>query len=474
MAGIGFRLQKLLSGESYSDLIRAYLYSSVISAGPMIIVIATLALVKLAFQSRLTIEECHVFLTVTVYVYAFSMVFAGPFLYVVTRYIADKYYLKQIETFTPIYLSNLEFTFAFQAPIAIFFLYPLPFPFGVKLTIFFLYLFVSAIWVAMYFLSAARNYLWIVGAFVLGGLVGFLSAFYLGRTFGFSGYLKGFTLGQGITFTILTLRVFAEFGYKFTHDYGFVIYFKKHPYLSLVGFCYYLGIWIDKFIFWFTQGERSSIAHLKDYPNYDIPMFLAFMTVVPSMAFFLIQMETTFFRHYQAYYQSIQNRENLDAIRARQKNIASNLTRHFQKFAVFQGLVSGLIIVFIYPIADAFYLNTYQLGVFRIAILGSFLFMGYVMVLNIFFYFEFQKEGFIVSLIFLTLNGGLTTVTLYFGLPAYGFGYSAASFLTVVIGFFLLDNRLHHLNYWTFMKQPIILPKFKLESDRGQPATTEE
>ncbi len=465
MAGIGFRLQKLLSSESYTDLIKAYLFSSIIATGPMLVVMATLILVKGSIESRLSIEEGRLFLSLIVYVYAFSMVGVGPFLYVVTRYLADKHYLKQTDAYTPTYFSTIEIIFAFQGITALIFLIPLPLSWSLKWVIVVFYLLVSGTWMAMVILSAARNYNWILIAFIGGGVIGWLASIYFGKEMGLGGFLNGYTLGQAVTFTILTARIMIEFGFERTHDYGFLFYYKKYPLMAIIGVAYYLGTWIDKFVFWFFNKDVLPGEIFRVYPTYDTPMFLAFLTIVPSMAFFLVEMETSFAKEFHAYYESIKNRDSLGQIRECENSIRNNVSRHFQKFALFQGLFSTLIITFITQIADVFHLNPYQLGILRIGILGAFLQMGFVMILNIFFYFDFQKEACLLTIIYAVGNALFAFITLQIGLPAYGFGYAVTCFITVLLGFFLLDSRLKSLNYWTFMKQPIVTPKFKFETE---------
>lgn len=465
MAGIGFRLQRLLSGKSYTDLVRAYLYSSFIATGPMLVVMFALSMIKWATQIRLSINDGEIFMSMIVYVYAFSIVGTGPFLYVVTRYLADRLYSKQFETLTPTYISVLLTVCVLQAIVAIGFLTFLPLALISKWLLFCLYLMVNGIWIAMIFLSAARNYMWIVAAFVAGGIVSILAAFVFGLWQGLQGFIAGYTIGQSIIFSILTFRIFKEFGYSRAYDFGFALYFRKHVYLVLVGFFYYLGIWIDKFIFWFSKTGDMIFPTVRICTLYDTPIFLAFLTIVPSMAFFLVQMETSFEGYYKDYYDHVAIRSSLQVIRDKKRRMIDNLTTNFVKFLFFQGVLSGIVIVFLYQIADFFYLNTLQMGVFRVGILGAFFQMGFMILMNLLFYFDCQKDAAIGCMVFCVSNGLLTYGSLQIGLPAYGFGFTAACFISLLVAYYFLNARLKYLNYWTFMKQPIIIPKFKLDTD---------
>lgn len=465
MAGIAFRLQKLLSGESLSDLVRAYLYSAIISTGPFLIVIITLAAIKTAVQVRLPVAEGNYLLSLIVYVFAFTMIGVSPFIYVATRYLADQYYLKNIASFAPCYQALLMVIFTLQSVVALPYLYRLDLVLPAKWVLFCLYLFVSGIWIAMIFLSAARNYMGIVVAFAVGGVVGIGAAWLGGDYFGFVGFLTGLTLGQGACFTILTLRIFQEFGFGSFYNFGFFAYFKKHPYLVFIGIFYYLGVWVDKFVFWFSPVGEPVANLVKVYTDYDMPMFLAYLTVTPAMAFFLVQMETSFVREYHAYFEAIRKRGSLSSVQRQRKKMIEVLSNHFQKYALFQGIISGVVILALLNIAEAFQLNPYQMGILRISILGAFLHMGLLMVLTIVFYFDFQKEAFIMVFLFLVTNATFTLATLRIGYQAFGFGYATASFVTVLVSFLILNGKLKNLDYWILMKQPILVPRYKLESE---------
>jgi uncharacterized membrane protein len=132
---------------------------------------------------------------------------------------------------------------------------------------------------------------------------------------------------------------------------------------------------------------------------------------------------------------------------------------------VLQGIISGICILLAQPIADLFGLNSGQLGVFRIGILGAFMQMACIMIINILFYFDAQREVVFVTALFAACNAVFAWISIQIGLPAFGYGYTLTSFVTLVAGFFILDRRLKDLGYWTFMRQPIVIPKFKFETD---------
>lgn len=465
MAGIGFRLQKLVSGESYTDLIKAYAFSSVIAAGPMLITIVSLGLVHHMGKSWMGPGEAAYFVGIAVYCFAWAMVGIGGILNVVTRYIADHYFSKNFSVFTSTFFSALEVIVLFQSIPALIFLSHAPLLLYEKWMVFVLYLFINGIWLAMVFLSAAKSFLWIILAYLIGGGVALLGGWFLGSRSGFPGVLAGFTLGQAVTFFILVYRILKEFGYQRTQNFDFLAYMVKVPYLFGVGFFLNLGIWIDKFLMWGLShlGEKFGNG-LYGAPDYDTPMFLAYLCVIPAMAFFLIQMETSFAKSYLIYFRSIQNRESWTQILRNKESLLDTITKNFQVFIVFQGIISGLAILLVYDLAEILSLNNYQLGIFRIGLMATFLQMGFIMFLNLYFYFDFQKNAFWIVALFCISNAGFTYLTILLGHESYGFGFAASCFLALLLTFLVLDQKLLRLDYWTFMRQPILAPKLDLDS----------
>ena len=79
------------------------------------------------------------------------------------------------------------------------------------------------------------------------------------------------------------------------------------------------GMWVDKWLMWFAP-ERvvASAAWLVSYPDYDSAFFLASLTIVPSMAVFVVNVETRFFDRYHQFYREIGAHATLARIRDNQ------------------------------------------------------------------------------------------------------------------------------------------------------------
>jgi uncharacterized membrane protein len=66
-------------------------------------------------------------------------------------------------------------------------------------------------------------------------------------------------------------------------------------------------------------------------------------------------------------------------------------------------------------------------------------------------YFDLRRELVRVTMVFFTLNAGLTWVTLWLGLGYEGYGYAGATLLSLIYAYSLVSSRIALLPYMTFI-----------------------
>jgi len=227
-------------------------------------------------------------------------------------------------------------------------------------------------------------------------------------------------------------------------------------YVSLVflGVVYNLAIWIDKVLFWYyPETSQAVIGPIRSSPFYDLPIFLAYLAILPGMASFLLRMETDFVERNQEFFDAIREGASLDYIqRAKQELI--RCVRHglleimkvqFVVFLIIWGMGSSLLQWL--GISDLYESLLY---IFVVAAGLQVLFLG---VLNVLFYLDKRLVALGLTGLFLVSNATLSAWSLYMGLPFYGYGFTLSLLLVVVVGMYLLDGKLQKLEYETFMLQ---------------------
>lgn len=458
MAGIGFKLQKLLSGDDYTSTVKAFAFSTLITAGPFLITIALIVFIQFIAKDSLTDRGLSYLQSLVTYCYAFSLVTVGPSYLVLTRYVADEYYRGHVTSFTASFFSAVTINLLVWGPLVFWYFSGLGVGWNIKLCAVLLYMLAVAIWLAMIFLSAAQDYWQVSRAFILGLLCSLAAAWFLGRQHGLPGYFAGFVLGQFVVLLGLLDAIFKEFGYWEATDHQWLSYFRIHPRLAAIGFFYNLGIWIDKFAFWISPEGEWLDPRLRYAPIYDTPMFVAYLTIMPAMVYFFLLIETDFFGKYHNYYNAVQNQEGLPVLERRREGIVRSLNFNLGKALTVQTICSGFALMLAPWIIWVLQMDPVQLSVLRMGTYSAYLQACSLILMNIILYFDQTEDAFKVSALFCIGNAVFTEITLHLGLLSYGYGYGLACLLSSALAVYYLIDRVKDLHYWTFSRQPFPEP----------------
>ncbi len=243
--------------------------------------------------------------------------------------------------------------------------------------------------------------------------------------------------------------------------FGMMRHFRKYWELAVGGLCYNAAIWVDKFIMWFAPERVMLDSKMIMYPDYDTAMFLAYITIVPSMAMFIFSVETHFFERYQRFYERILEHAPLSKIRELHKAIISSILEHARNFLVIQGTITFLAVVLAAQIFDLLGVNYLQIGIFRLGTLGGFFHVLVLFEMIILSYFDHRRVVMWTQVFFLLSNTLLTLWSMNMGFPYYGYGYFLSSLLTFLITSVALFSHIRQLPYHAFIttNNSVIKPK---------------
>lgn len=456
MAGIGFRLKHFFKEGSLVSNFQGAIYSIIISSGPWLISVITIATVSIFAQKEIGVNNLYILKSIICYSFSVSLIIFGAIEMPLTRYLADQIYRNDETTFRSVFLFMATISIALASLIGtIFYSYFNTLNLVVILFSIALFAAILIIWLSMIFLSAAKNYHQIIVSFITGGLVSILASIYLGKNFQLTGYVVGYATGQIITAILLSLNIFFEFN---TTDYTtleFTRYFPKHNKLILIGLFYYLGIWIDKFIFWFSHlGEQVlSLFYTNQY--YDTAMFMSYLSIVPSMAIFLVQVETNFYQKYIYYFKSIDNKQNLNILDLNTVDIVDSIRSGIYNLVKVQTAVTVLAWYFAEEILDTLFLPSIMLPIFRFGLLGAYLQALFLIINIILLYFQNYKRVLFHYFLFFISNALFTYASIYMNVRYHGIGYLMSCSVVFVFSFLALNKHLSLINFYTFMSQPI-------------------
>ncbi len=455
MAGIGFNLQKILEQESFGSTLKAHFYSTLIVAGPWLMSILTIVCLGYFITYRIDVFDLIFFRTVIIYIFAFSLIVVGFFHFPLTRYLSDKLYTKEYESLIPTFITACGGLLSVQALMGIIFYVIIPGKPFLKVLTVFIYMTISLIWILMVFLTALRDYRAIVVSYGIGTLIAIVTAWYFGQNLGLEGYFLGYLLGHLTIVILWSARIFIEFNSTRGFDADFFPFMLQNKTLVFIGLFYNLAIWIDKIVLWLSPQATKITAILRNHPIYDSAVFFAFLTIIPALSLFLIQIETEFYRNYRRFYLGIINKATYSQIEILKKELLENIRASVMILLRYQGLISLAAIVFAPQLAELLKFSAVQIPVFRIATLGAFLHSLLLMTIIIILYFDLQKEALMVTGLFVATNALLTFVTTRLDISFLGYGYLTSTLISLAAAFYLLDNRLRSLEYLTFARQPI-------------------
>jgi uncharacterized membrane protein len=469
MAGIGFELRRILAEDTYTSMVKGFLYSTVISAGPWLMSVLCLAGLGIYSIAFLGFEERQTFSSTVVYMFAGSLVGTGLIQMVITRYLSDRLYHGEREALTESFVPVILVTCLIQIPLAVGVLWGAPLSPAFKVSAGVGFLIISLIWQAMIFLSASRDYVSIVLAFLVGAAISVVGGLLWGRTHGLLGYISGFVLGQFCILALLVLKVTREFGMPGRWDWSFLRYLFEYPQLVGIGLFYNLSIWVDKLLFGLSPYGRITAERFPTYNQYDSSMFLAFATMVPAMALFLARTETDFAEVYKRYYDDIFFRRPLRRILESKRAMVDVLAGSFLDLVKLQGLVTFLMVYFADDILKIVDLPYSQTSMFRFGLIGAFMQVLMLFVHVILLYFDLRGTVMGLTLVFLVANILLSAASLALGFPYYGAGFTAACFVGLLAAVVVLYWSVTDLEYITFAKRKIVGQASPGREERARP-----
>ena len=454
MAGIGFEIRKTLKKKTIFSLIEAYSYSGLVSSGPWIISMISIFISGYLANKILHNNEIVIQFTISItYLIALSLIVTGFFQLSFTRYLADRLFEQKLDDILPNTLGALLINMLLGAIFILPFSYNIYQHTGLEYALLFELTFIvfCGIWIANVILSGLKNYKFIAFSFFVSyTLIVILIYFFghLGRTY----LLLSFFIGQAVLFLMLVGLISKNFTTKKYLDFDFLKKGRLFTSLIFTGFFMNIGIWIDKFIFWYNpQTGVDMLGVLRFSPIYDFPIFLAYITIAPGMAMFLLRVETEFVEHYDKFYNAVRDGGTLKELYKYGNSMIESARYSLMEILRVQILSTLIFIIFAKQIFGFFHMPLIYLPIFYVDLIGVALQLFLMSITVILFYLNKRIEVLKLSILVFVLNGVLSYISIQLGPFFYGYGFSIAYFITSVIAVLYLNKIFERLYYETFM-----------------------
>jgi uncharacterized membrane protein len=457
MAGIGFELKKLLKDDSWFGLAKTYAYAGAISSGPWVLSIFGIILVGAIGLTNQSTSDYWLseFLVSVTWLMSFSLVLSSLIQLVFTRFMADQIYLKNSHIILPNFFAALGLLTLVSGLIAVLlwvvFFNALDFLYNLLMLMSFVVL--CNVWLTIIFIAGMRRYKAILVVFFVSYTSIVLFSLLL-KQVGAYGLLLSFMLGHTIMLLALLVMIFQEFDADRLFRFDFLKRKNVYVILIFVGLFFNLGVWIDKWIFWFTPSTSDSVnGVLRASIIYDLPIFLAYLSIIPGMASFLLRIETDFVATYQGYYSAVNGGATLAQIEKRRMQMTESIRNAYMEIIKIQGVTLLLFFVMAKDIIKWLDLSPLYIHLYYIDLLATAIQVLFLATLNVFFYFNLLKQAFWLTFGLFVLNAAFTWGSILLGPAFYGYGFALAMLITTLIGMYVLSEKLNRLEFITFMLQ---------------------
>ncbi len=457
MAGIGFELRKILKEDRLLSLAKVYGYSAILSSGPWVVSIVAILLVGFINLANYGADsEVYRFQVVITYAIALasSLIITGILQLPFTRYIADLIFKHKEDEILPSYFGALFLSWILGLPLILpFYIWVFEgqsavFIIGAVAT----FLVLCGVWISSILAASLKYYHGVVWAYTISyGLIVVISIFY-GDTI--EKLIYTFFLGNAVLFIILMTLIIKTYDSTIFMKVDFFLAKNFYWSLGIAGLTYNLGAWVDKFIFWYHPSTGYAvIGKLHASIVYDMPIFLAYLSILPGMAIFFFRLESDFADKYELYYDAVRSGGTLLAIRGYRNQMVDVIRQAMHEILMIQGVVDIIMFLSAPKVFELLNIPQLYLGLLYILTIGAMLQVAFMSVLAILYYLDRKIVAMWLCISFFVGNTVLTLISIDMGPAMFGYGYTVSLLLVFTASVYVIRSEMDRLDYETFMLQ---------------------
>ncbi len=457
MAGIGFELRKILKEDRLLSLSKVYGYSAILSSGPWVISILAIVLVGFISLTNMgEVNDAFRFQVVITYAIALasSLIITGILQLPFTRYIADLIFKNREDEILPSYFGAIFLSWIIGLPTVIpFYIWvfedqSMIFLVGVVAT----FLILCGVWISSILAASLKYYHGVVWAYFISyGLIVFLS-YLFGDGIELLIYI--FFLGNAILFVTLMTFIIKSYNSSIFMKVDFFLSPNFYWTLAFAGLFYNLGAWVDKFIFWYHPATgHTVIGKLHASIVYDMPIFLAYLSILPGMAIFFFRLESDFAEKYELYYDAVRSGGTLGTIKRYRHDMIDVIRHAIHEILMIQGILDIILFLTAPTVFEILRIPQLYLGLLYILTIGAMLQVAFMSVLAILYYLDRKHAAMWLCIAFFVSNAVLTFISIAMGPAMFGYGYTVSLLLIFLVSLVVIRNEMDRLDYETFMLQ---------------------
>ena len=449
MAGITYLLEKHLNKPSFS---RAFVRESIEAfeaVGPWFLTLLCLAAMGVTVQILTNKIPILFYLTLT-YASALSLIIASTFHTMLTRYMADEIFKVNYHAIINSLISVTLIVIVISLVLSGLLICFSDVGLSQKIAFVMLTVVFSLFWCTSACLASLQKERILLLLFAMGVVI-ILSLFHVSGTIEPMPLTLIFSLGIAIPVAggyAYTIKLYADSRIEF--DWNFL---RRNDALfnGFSLFLFYIGFWVDKFIFWFTKETGIAYDGLFHYcPGYDYPFFIALTFMMLGSVFVYRGMKRKISGPYKAFIFKIENNFPFREIALEKYQLLDGINQVSISLLMFYGGIALILLFLIHlgviplPWANPF--------VFHYLLVGTVFYSLYFFYFLVLQYLDEYRVLMRINFLFLLTNLFGTLISIQAGFKYHGTGFLAASVICSVVSFLILSSKVGGLEYYVFMK----------------------
>lgn len=412
MAGIGWRLERLIARGTLTGAVAAYATGGAVMALPW--ALTTAALVSLPIFLGRGATGLSGAETVVTVAYSVALLVDGPFQVVIARHTADRLYEGRLAAIAAPLCHGLAAVSLLAAGGAGALLLGLGMPASSAVCGAVLAATAGTLWTALSVgngLSTPSVVLGALGAgaaFVVLGVP--VSVALLGQ--GVPAYLAALIAGQALSLCGLLIAILRALPEEVDDRAALFPAFREYAPLAGAGLAFNASLWVDKLL---ARVLASSVSEVHAAAS-----SLAWLSAIPCLAWIFVEVETTFHRRFNAFLARLEGGATLADLRLGVGDLEREVRRLLRGALEVQSGMTLLVEAAAGPCAAGLRLSPESLAYFRLLVLGAGLQALALLGLILLYYFDLRREAFQGALVLLCGVASGTAVAALAGLPPAG------------------------------------------------------
>ncbi len=450
MAGIGFELKRLYSKEGFTNKILASVQSLFVIFGPYLINILLLLILLLISRSQDTDPDIYnKFMSILVYGFIYSQLITSGSSIGLTKFVSDQLYEKKANKimypFIVTVTGNILITF-----ILVFVIFKgVDIDNTLRLFIYLLYSLLIILRFQTVYLSALKNYK-VLSIIYLVCFILIIPIYFGVSNIGLSSelyvFFVSFIVVLLITIFSLMTVIFAMIPKQENSIREYYQNYQKTRHVRWMNILLTISIFGSVALYWASPEATVYYSIFRTYPKYDYTFFIANISIIPAMIYFVVGVETKLFVQVRKFFDTLNGNYPLHDIESERKMLVSVIRKEIQVFTFVQlaSTLSFLLIAYIF-LGRSF--SSEQLMVLSFYLFGTMLFVIIQIFTFTLLYLAAFKEAFYIGLtlfaLLLLTNGLIANLDMIE--PALMLVYSAGA--TLVVAVMILERYLKNIYY---------------------------